>query len=669
MVICGKCGHENPDGRQFCEACDEYLVWRGKSTSATMASLAPAEVAVRPGGDASAQLRVFNRGAIVDKFSFELPAELAEWVAVEPAALNLYPNTNAEAAVHFRPPRSPAVRAGEVPFTVKVRSEVDPDTTAEATATVTVEPFVDLAGRLVPNTSRSAGTAEHQIKVGNGGNAPADISISVTNPDDLFDFQLESEQLTLQPGEGTSLKLQVTPREGAQAAQGVPLPFRLTLAAPGAPDVTLDGAYVRVTLVELEGKLEPEASSSAGTAEHWVTINNKGNAPAAVTISASDPGQLLTFQITPSNVTLDPGGSTRVRLWVGLRQQAERSDDGGQPRGTPLPFQVLARAGEGTPVELNGTYTPLFVEVTATLEPRTSRATGKAHHSLSVQNHGNRPARVSIAAADPEDALKLSVIPPSLTIEAGQTGSATVWVALREPWSPDGGRARPFEVRLTSDGSAPVKVDGGYVPLFAEVTGTLDPPTSEGIGTGEQWVVVKNTGNLHVDAAIAAADPARAFTFEVAPSWVALEPGETARVRLRISPRRHPRGKDPEPRPFQVQITSEPAPPVTVEGTRVQLAPPRPPRRWPPILIRVLIALACLVIGAFIALNTTQMTLSVVNGSSTFGIPFVSLAALALGVLGFLIFIPRRGWFIAVGVLAAAGVGVWLASMQHMIKL
>jgi hypothetical protein len=673
MVICGKCGHENPDGRQFCEACDEYLVWRGKSTSATMASLAPTEVSVTPGGDAGAKLRVFNRGAIVDKFSFELPAELAEWVTVEPAALNLYPNTNAEAAIHFRPPRSPAVQAGEVPFTVKVRSDVNPDTTTEATATVTVEPFLELAGRLVPNTSRSTGTAEHQIKIGNGGNAPADVSISVTNPDDLLVFQLESDKVTLAPGAGASLKLQVTPRDPDQMAQGVAQSFRLTLTASGAPDMTLDGAYMRVTLVELDAKLDPETSSSAGTAEHWVTLTNKGNAPAPVTLSASDPGQLLTFQLTPSNLTLDAGGSTRVRLWVGLRQQAERPEGTGQPRGTPLPFQVLARAGDTTPVELNGTYTPLFVEMTATLEPRTSRASGQAHHALTVVNHGNRQAAVAIATADADDVLKLSVIPASLIVGPGESAGATVWVSLREPWSPEGGKARPFEVQLTTDGSAPVKVAGGYVPLFAEVGGTLDPPTSEGIGTGEQWVVVQNTGNLHVDAALSATDPGRAFDFELAPTWVALEPGETARVRLRMSPRRHPR--EPQPLPFQVQITSQTAPAVTVQGTRVQVPPPRQPRRWPPILIRVLLAVACLVIGALVALSVAGMhpitSATIIPGQpiNLSWVPFVSLAALALGVLGFIIFIPRRGWFIAVGLLAAGAVGVAVLSGMKMSNL
>jgi P pilus assembly chaperone PapD len=668
VIVCDKCGHENADGRQFCEACDEYLVWRGKSVSATMASLTPAEVTVKPGAEATAQLRIFNRGSIVDKFSFDVPADLAAWTSVEPEALNLYPNTNGDATIRFHPPRSPELRAGPVAFTIKVRSDVNPGTSAEAAGTVTVDPFTEIAARLVPATSRSTGTAEHQIKTGNGGNAAAEISLSVANPDDQLVFELESEKVTLQPGEGSSVKLLVSPRDPDQLTQGVPQPFRVTLTAPDTPDVTLDGAYQRVTLVQLGGSLDPESSSSVGTAEHWVTINNKGNAPAAVTVSASDPEQQLAFQITPSNLTVEGGGSARARLWVGLRQRGASQGEPGDPGGVSIPFQVVARAGESSPVELSGTYTPLVVQMTATLEPRISRAKGMAQHSLTIVNNGNRPATVSIVATDADEVLALSVNPPSLAIEPGGGARATVWVTLRDRWAPGGGDPLPFEVRLIADSSTPITVSGAYVPLFAQLTGTLDPPSSEGIGTGEQWVVVTNTGNLNAEAVLTATDPAHAFNFELAPNWVQLEPGKTVRVRLRLTPRRHLRG-DPEPRPFQVDIASETAPPINLQGTRTQIAPPREPRRWPPVVLRILAAIACLVIGLVIALSTLQISLAIENGATTYQIPFVSIATAALGVLGFLIFIPRRGWFIAVGVLAAGAVGIWLLSTLQMLKL
>jgi Dynamin family len=29
MIVCGKCGHDNPDGQEFCEECDAFLAWHG----------------------------------------------------------------------------------------------------------------------------------------------------------------------------------------------------------------------------------------------------------------------------------------------------------------------------------------------------------------------------------------------------------------------------------------------------------------------------------------------------------------------------------------------------------------------------------------------------------------------------------------------------------------
>lgn len=668
MVICGKCGHENSDGHQFCEACDEYLVWRGKSVSATMAGLSPTELRVTPGATATSKVRVFNRGAIVDKYHLEVPAEIASWATIEPSSLNLYPSTDGEAALTFHPTRSPEVRAGEVSFAVKVCSEVDPSATAEAAGTVTVEPFVELAGKLVPTTSRSTGSAEHQVKIGNGGNAPAEVSLTVSNPDEQLGFELEPASMTLQPGEGASVTLRVTPRAAEEVAQGVPQTFRIVLRSPGASDVTLDGAYLRVTKIVLEGSIEPPASTARGTAEHWITLTNRGNSPAAIALAATDPGQLLTFQLTPSNVTVDPGAVQKVRLWVALRGNGEGPQDPAERRGKALPFQVVARAGEAAPVEVNGTYTPLFVDLEAALEPKVSRGRDVGQQALTIVNRGNQPAPVSITATDPEGALTLAVSPSRVTIEPGAGARLMVRASLRDPSSGARSAPLPFEVQVVGQGSEPVKVEGAFQPLFAALTVTLDPPASEGIGAGDHWVVVTNTGNLAADAMITASDPGGVFRFEADPPGLSLGPGATARVRLRLTPRWTPRG-NPVPRPFGVQVTSSSAPTVVAQGTRTPLRPQHGPRRWPAILLRVLIAFAILIVATLIALATTGVDLSIVDGSTAFQIPFVSLAVAALGVLGFLIFIPRRGWFIAVGVLAAGAVGVWLASTQQMLKL
>jgi P pilus assembly chaperone PapD len=666
VIVCGKCGHENSDNRRFCEVCDEVLDWTGKKLSAAMATVTPTEVSVAPGAEATLQLRVFNRGSIVDNFSLEISGPAASWTKIEPDTLHLWPNAQGDATVRLNPPRSPTVQAGTVPFTLKATSRVNPQATAEASGQITVGAFVELAGTLVPQTSRSTGSAEHEVKITNNGNKLAAVSITLSNPDDQLAFQLTPEAATLQPGQDAVLKLLVGPRDQNTTAQGAPQPFQLSIKAPDAAEVKLEGAYLRLTTVQLQGSIEPEESRSAGTAEHWVTVTNHGNSPANVNIMASDPQELLTFQVTPSNLTIAPEQSARARLWVGLRRRTDVL------RGQPLPFQVVARAGESSPVELSATYTPLFVELSGMLEPHTSRGAGNAQHSLTVMNQGNVPARVTVAATDAAEELAFNFTPPVVDVDPGQSARVTLWVSLRQARDSGNGEPKPFEVVLNAPETAGVKVPGAFIPLFAELTGALDPPSSKGTGTGEHWVNVTNKGNLHAGAMISARDPNEFFTFEITPQWLTLEPGAAAQARLWVFPRKQPREGTEEPRPFQVQIASNEAPSITLEGTRIQVPQARPDR-WPKgsmtLLLRWLLALAILAVAAFIALSTTDNTFAIISGSMKFVVPVVSIAVIALGILGFLIFVPGRRWFIAVGILAAGAFGVWMIASQSSLSL
>jgi hypothetical protein len=50
MIVCTACGHENDDGAQFCEACQEYLGWKGQRVAAeqkqAVATAAPPDTEV-----------------------------------------------------------------------------------------------------------------------------------------------------------------------------------------------------------------------------------------------------------------------------------------------------------------------------------------------------------------------------------------------------------------------------------------------------------------------------------------------------------------------------------------------------------------------------------------------------------------------------------------------
>src|SRR5919109_521761 len=114
------------------------------------------------------------------------------------------------------------------------------------------------------------------------------------------------------------------------------------------------------------------------------------------------------------------------------------------------------------------------------LEPHTSRGAGNAQHALTVVNQGNVPARVTLAASDAAEALTFSFTPPTVDIEPGESVRVSLWVGLRQARNAGNGEPKPFEVALGAPERAAVKVPGAFVPLFAELAGSLDPPSSRG---------------------------------------------------------------------------------------------------------------------------------------------------------------------------------------------
>ena len=65
-----------------------------------------------------------------------------------------------------------------------------------------------------------------------------------------------------------------------------------------------------------------------------------------------------------------------------------------------------------------------YAETTAELVPRTSRTRRVATHDIAVDNRGNAPLQVDLAAGDPDNALKLRVRPAKLVVPRPPSGSA-----------------------------------------------------------------------------------------------------------------------------------------------------------------------------------------------------------------------------------------------------
>jgi hypothetical protein len=127
-----------------------------------------------------------------------------------------------------------------------------------------------------------------------------------------------------------------------------------------------------------------------------------------------------------------------------------------------VPFTVRAISGEhpATTAEDQGTLKiGVFRDLGMELLPHTSSGRFFAEHHVTIQNRGNAPVRVTLDAANPDQALSYGIRPQTLTLAPGQeTASIRVrprhWLWLGTP------RIHPFQVTATTDDGEPVSAGG-----------------------------------------------------------------------------------------------------------------------------------------------------------------------------------------------------------------
>jgi hypothetical protein len=212
-------------------------------------SALPATLAVVPGDEAVCEVRVRNSGALVDQFTFQVLGAAAPWTEIVPPSLHLLPGTEGSVQLHVRPPRQPSTTAGAVALGLKVISTEDPEHSAVVQGVLSVAPFTELAGQLVPQTSRSWRFAEHRLTISSTSNHPVAVAVSAADPDELLSFDVP-QSASVEPGAATSGTVRVTARRLLFKRRAEPRPFQLTVQ-PSTPDssdakpIQLGGTFVQ----------------------------------------------------------------------------------------------------------------------------------------------------------------------------------------------------------------------------------------------------------------------------------------------------------------------------------------------------------------------------------------------------------------------------------------
>lgn len=217
-----------------------------QGTSAVTASLSSKSLKAEVDAEATCEVRVRNKGTVVDQYLLRVEGPAATWASIEPESLNVYPQTEGEVAtITFNPPRSPEVPAGRTPFKIRVVSSEDSSVSAVAGGTIEVGSYQDLSAELVPLTSTGRRSASHELKVVNSGNVPFVASLAATDPDNRLRLALASDHVNLGPGTDTVVRMRARSTRTLWKGPEERAPFKVEIQPEGLAPIKIDAQFVQ----------------------------------------------------------------------------------------------------------------------------------------------------------------------------------------------------------------------------------------------------------------------------------------------------------------------------------------------------------------------------------------------------------------------------------------
>ncbi|TDP68521.1 COG1470 family protein [Actinokineospora alba] len=204
-----------------------------------------------------------------------------------------------------------------------------------------------LAGKELSVTPGATVTSTVQIR--NSGTLVDQFTVDVVG-DAVEWTTVEPSIINLMPGtEGQVTVTFAPPRDSTVLAGIVPFGIRVLSREEPAASMVEEGAIQVEPFTDLQIELIPKTSKGRRKAKHELIVDNAGNCPMAVELTAMDPDDELKLDIDHPILTIQPGTSAFLRLRARPHDTFLR---GAEKRH---PFQVTALTGEAAPVTANGT--------------------------------------------------------------------------------------------------------------------------------------------------------------------------------------------------------------------------------------------------------------------------------------------------------------------------
>jgi hypothetical protein len=143
------------------------------------------------------------------------------------------------------------VRAGDIPFAVRIVSGEDTAGSAVVEGTIRVLPFDEMKAELVPRTIRLKRRGTTELAVDNAGNTPRTVQFFIEQEEDNLRVALDPKIVDLTPGKATFANVTVRPRRTFWRGEAKTLPFQVAVLNEDrtGPPVYADGVVVQEQLL------------------------------------------------------------------------------------------------------------------------------------------------------------------------------------------------------------------------------------------------------------------------------------------------------------------------------------------------------------------------------------------------------------------------------------
>jgi hypothetical protein len=162
---------------------------------------------------------------------------------------------------------------------------------------------------------------------------------------------VEPQTLRLYPGTTGTVELTFSPPRTPDAAAG-PNPYAVRITPTEHPEATTvpEGNLTITPFTEVRAELVPPTVKGRFRGRPRLAVDNLGNTKLTASVSGNDTGDQLAYEISPSNVQIEPGRAAFVRttlkprriIWFGGKEQH------------PYALNVIRSGANPTAVE--GTY-------------------------------------------------------------------------------------------------------------------------------------------------------------------------------------------------------------------------------------------------------------------------------------------------------------------------